>query len=419
MDTSETANESQPQRPPYLRVGIYSLLVNLGLVGVKLSLSFVTGSIALRADAIHSGVDIFGSLALIVGLILANRKSRDFPYGLYKVENVVSVIISVLLFVTAYEIAREALLGESSTVPYGGWVLGVVGALILVPLLFSRYEVRVGEKYNSPSLIADGRQFRADILASSIVFFALLGQYFGFPLDRIAAGVVALFIVHAGWGLLWNSMRVLLDASVDSATLANIRSVIEAEPAVTSIKKLAGRNSGRYVFVEATVALRVSDLKQAHLVSQRMEHNIKEAQCCVDRVLIHSEPETKTEMRYAVALANHQGDISRHFGDSPHFAFLDLDTHEKRITRRETVDNPHAGLKKGKGIKVAQFLLQHKPDVIVTREELSGKGPGYAFADAGVDTVQTEAASLDEFVHHLESEPPETADTERAPDEHD
>jgi len=276
MDTSDTANESQPQRPPYLRVGIYSLLVNLGLVAAKLSLSFVTGSIALRADAIHSGVDIFGSLALIVGLVLANRKSRDFPYGLYKVENVVSVIISVLLFVTAYEIAREAILSESSTVPYSGWVLGVVGALILVPLLFSRYEVRVGQKYNSPSLIADGRQFRADVLASSIVFFALLAQYFGFPLDRIAAGVVALFIVRAGWGLLWNSMRVLLDASVDSETLGKIRSVIQAEPAVTSIQNLTGRNSGRYVFVEATVALRVSDLKQAHLVSQRIEHNIKE-----------------------------------------------------------------------------------------------------------------------------------------------
>ena len=407
MDASETANQSQPQRPPYLRVGIYSLLVNLGLVAVKLSLSFITGSIALRADAIHSGVDIFGSLALIVGLVLANRKSRDFPYGLYKVENVVSVVISVLLFVTAYEIAREAILGESSTVPYSGWVLGVVGALILVPFLFSRYEVRVGEKYNSPSLVADGKQFRADVLASSIVFFALLGQYFGFPLDRIAAGVVALFIVRAGWSLLWNSMRVLLDASVDSETLGNIRSVIENDPAVTSIENLIGRSSGRYVFVEATVALRVSDLKQAHLVSQRIEHSIKETQCCVDRVLIHFEPETKTEVRYAVALANREGDISAHFGESPYFALVDFNREERRITKREIVDNPHAGLKKGKGIKVTQFLLQHKPDVIVTREELSGKGPGYAFADAGVEAVQTKAASLDEFARQMAMEPAE------------
>jgi cation diffusion facilitator family transporter len=346
-------------------------------------------------------------MALIVGLILANRKTRKFPYGLYKVENVVSVIISVLLFVTAYEIAREAILGESSAVPYGGWVLGVVGALILVPFLFSRYEVRVGEKYNSPSLVADGKQFRADVLSALIVFFALLAQYFGFPLDRIAAGVVALFIVRAGWGLMWNSMRVLLDASVDGETLGDIRTVIEAEPAVTSIQHLTGRNSGRYVFVEATIALRVFDLKQAHLVSERIERNIKESQCCVDRVLIHYAPEQKTEVRYAVPLANRKGDISRHFGDSNHFALLDFDTEQKRITRRNIVDNPHVGLKKGKGIKVAQFLLEHKPDVIASSEKLSGKGPGYAFADAGVEIVQIKAQSIDEFVRQLATEPTE------------
>ena len=414
MDTQESVDQNQPRRPPYLRVGVYSLLVNLGLVAAKLTLSFITGSIALRADAIHSAVDIFGSLALIAGLILANRRSRDFPYGLYKIENVVSVIISVLLFVTAYEIAREAIVGESSAVPYGGWVLGVVGALVLVPLLFSRYEVRVGEKYNSPSLVADGKQFRADVLSSSIVFFALLAQYFGFPLDRIAAGIVALFIVRAGWGLMWTSMRVLLDASVDSKTLGDIRAIIEAEPTVTSIHQLTGRNSGRYVFVEATIALRVADLKQAHLVTERLEHSIKEAQCCVDRVLIHFEPEEKSEVRYAVPLANRQGDISPHFGEAPHFALIDFDREQKRITGREIVDNPHAGLKKGKGIEVARFLLEHKPDIIASREELSGKGPGYAFADAGVETVQIKEQTIDEFVNQLAMKPAEDADGKAA-----
>ena len=51
--------------------------------------------------------------------------------------------------------------------------------------------------------------------------------------------------------------------------------------------------------------------------------------------------------------------------------------------KREAIDNPHLGLEKSKGIKVAQFLLGYKPDVIITREKLSGKEPGYAFVDAG------------------------------------
>ena len=50
---------------------------------------------------------------------------------------------------------------------------------------------------------------------------------------------------------------------------------------------------------------------------------------------------------------------------------------------------------------MAEFLLSYKPDIVVAKESLSGKGPGYAFADAGVETMQTEANSLDELVDRL------------------
>lgn len=402
MKEEENAPEKvQASSMPYLKAGIYSLVVNIALVAAKLALSFVTGSLALRADAIHSSVDVFGSIALIVGLVIANRKSSKFPYGLYKVENVVTVIISVLLFVTVYEIVAEAIKGETAAAEYGSWVLGVVAALIVVPYLFSRYEVKIGNKYNSPSLIADAKQFRADVLSASIVFFALLGQYFGLPLDRIAAGLVALFIAYAGWGLLSSSMRVLLDASVPGETLAQIRSIIEAEPAVGSVKGVMGRNSGRYMFVEANLTLRVSDLAKAHQISERLENKIRERACCVDCVLIHYEPEAKTRLRYTVPVTSHKGEISPHFGESPHFFLLDLDTKTKKVIKREVIDNPHFELKKGKGIKVAQFLLGHKPDVVMARERLSGKGPGYAFTDAGVELRETKSRDVDELLGQL------------------
>jgi cation diffusion facilitator family transporter len=402
MRNEERANRTvEIKSAPYLKVGIYSLAVNVALAGVKLVLSFLTGSLALRADAIHSSVDIFGSIALIIGLAIANRKSSRFPYGLYKVENVVTVIISVLLFVSVYEIIVEAVKRKTEAELLSSWVLGIVGALALVPYLFSAYEIKAGKKYNSPSLIADGKQFRADVLSASIVFFALLAQYFGVPLDRIAAGIVAVFIAYAGWGLLSSSMRVLLDASVDSETLYQIRSLIETEPAVISIKDVTGRNSGRYIFIEATVSLRVSDLTKAHQISQRIESKIKETRCCVDRVLIHYEPEARTRLRYAVPLSNSREAIGRHFGESPFFGLIDIDTRTNLVVKRETLANPHLRLEKGKGIKVAQFLLSHKPDVVITKEDLTGKGPGYAFADAGVQTLQTGASTLAELVEKL------------------
>ncbi len=392
---------SEKQKPistPIVRTGIYSLAVNLILVATKLSLSIITGTLALRADAIHSLVDVFASAALILGLVMSGRKSKNFPYGLYKLENLVSAIISLLLFFTAYEIVTEAIRGSTVARSYGFWVLAVMAVIILVPFFFGRYELRVGKKYNSPSLIADGSQFRADVLGSSVVFIGLLGQLLGFPLDRIAAGIVAIFIGYAAWGLLVSSMRVLLDASVSYEIIDKVSSIIRAEPSVSTVQNIVGRNSGRFIFVEATITMRTADLNKAHLASQKIEQAIKSAVPNIDRVLIHYEPETKTQQRYAITLASRDGRISEDFGKSAYFALVDIDSNQKIVVRQEIVANPYLVIEKGRGIKVAEFLLAYKPDVLIARESLTHKGPGYVFDDAGTMIRQTQATSLDELL---------------------
>ncbi|HXZ30242.1 MAG TPA: cation diffusion facilitator family transporter [Dehalococcoidia bacterium] len=390
-----------PAKTPIVKVGIYSLAVNLILVAAKLSLSFLTGSLALRADAFHSLVDVFASIALIIGLRISARKSPNFPYGLYKVENLVSAIISLLLFLTAYEIVAEAVKGSTSVESFGYWILVIVVILILIPLFFSRYELSTGKKYNSPSLIADGSQFRADVLGSSIVFIGLLGQLLGFPLDRIAAGIVALFIVYAAWGLLLSSMRVLLDASVNHDILDKTSSIIKAQPMVGSIDSLVGRNSGRYIFIETTIKVRTTDLNKAHALSERIEQAIKSNVPNVDRVLVHCEPEVKTKLRYIITLSDRGGKLNQEFGTSSYFAIVDIDNRQKTVVSQEIVANPYREFEKGRGIKVAEFLLTYKPDVVISKESLTGKGPGYALDNAGTEVRQTEVNTLDELLPQL------------------
>ncbi len=400
MSTEERDEDGTEKSPSIKKVAAYSLLVNMTLVAIKLFLSVASGSLALRADAVHSLVDVLDSSALILGLYISERKSKSFPYGLYKVENLVSVVISLMLFLTAYEIAREAIVGEAPPV-YGNWILLAVAALIPVPFLFGLYEMRAGRAANSPSLIADGSQFKADALTESIVLFALIGQRLGLPLDRAAALIIAVFVVKEGWEILKSGMRVLLDASVDAPTLEMIRETIEAEPTVSAVKEVTARNSGRYLFVEAEVALRITDLKRAHQAGERIEKDIREKVPHVDRVLIHYEPQSKIQVRYAIPLASTKGEISSHFGEAPYFALVDIDIPQKAVARQEVLANPYRDLTKGRGLKVAGFLLGHKPDAVVTKESLSSKGPGYAFAEAGVETLQTDADYLEKLLDQL------------------
>ncbi len=247
-------------------------------------------------------VDLVSAVAVMVGVKLSRRKSKNFPYGLYKVENMVAVAIALLIFFTGYEIVSNALISPDREVTTNAVLLGGVLMSIALALGFSRYELRVGRETNSPSLIADAQEYRTHIFSSGIVFLALVDQRVGVPLDRWAALLVAVFIAKTGWDLLREGMRVLLEASLDSKILGKVRRILEQEPLLVYVRSVTGRNAGRYRFIETDIALRTQDLEQAHKANERLEAAIREQVAHVDRVLIHYEPTHRTRMRYGVRL---------------------------------------------------------------------------------------------------------------------
>jgi cation diffusion facilitator family transporter len=369
---------------------------------LNLAIAAASGSLAVAAEMVHNLVDLLASVAVLAGVKISERESRRFPYGLYKVENVVAVGVAILIFFTAYEIAKEALGGEGGRATVNGWMLAGVALSALIPLAFSRFEMRVGRQINSPSLMADAQEYRAHVFSSGVVFLALVGQMVGFPIDRYAALVIVVLIGKTGWELLVDGMRVLLDASLDIETLEQVRAIIQADPTVTDVLSLDGRNAGRYRFLEAEVTLRVADLDKAHNVSRRIEEAIRAQVPHVERVRIHYEPQIRSHLRYAVPLADPTGEVSPHFGEAPYFALVTVRTadghrsesHAPRVERQEVLSNPHTNVEKAKGIRVGEWLVGLKVDIVVLLEDVHGKGPAYVFADAGVETRLTEATTL-------------------------
>jgi len=176
-------------------------------------------NLAVAAEMIHDLVDLVASLAVLAGVKISARKSRAFPYGLYKVENLVAVGLAVLILFTGYEVTKASLLAEPRSTTVNAVILCGVALSAIIPLVFGVYEMRVGRRLNSPSLLADGQEYRAHVLSSGVVSLALLGQLADFPVDRYAALAVVVFIAKTGWELLTSGIRVLLDVSLDAETL--------------------------------------------------------------------------------------------------------------------------------------------------------------------------------------------------------
>jgi len=380
------------------RWGWYSIGINVILVSINLVIALASGSLAVEAEMVHNVVDFVTAVGVLIGLRLATRKSKAFPYGLYKLENVVSVVLAVMTFVTAYEIARDALFTPPRPATVDAWMLAAIVVATAIPLTFSYFELRAGRAANSPALIADAREYRAHVFTTGVVLAALLAQWFSLPVDRIAALVIVVAIAKTGWELLVDGMRVLLDASLDAQTLLKIRQIIAAEPRVVSVEWVTGRNAGRFRFVEADVTLRVHELEKAEAATQRIEAQIRQTCPYVDRVLIHAEPMQRTHWRYAVPLADPSGALSEHFGEAPCFAVVKVRLADGVVEEQQILANPSLQEEKAKGIHVAEWLARLKADVVLLKENPRGKGPIYVFGNAGIELWQTDANTLTEAI---------------------
>jgi cation diffusion facilitator family transporter len=378
------------------RWGWYSIAINVTLAAINLGVALASGSLAVRAEMIHNLVDLLTAIGVLIGLKLSTRKTRAFPYGLYKLENVITVALAMMTFITAYEIGRDALLEPARQATVDAWMLGGVVVATIIPLVFSHFELRAGRRANSPALIADAREYRAHVFTTGIVFAALLAQLFDFPLDRVAALVIVLAIGKTGWELLSDGMRVLLDASLDAEAILEIRRIVLSDPAVSELKWVTGRNAGRFRFVEAEVTMRVHDLDKAEAATRRIQAGIRRSVPHIERVLIHAEPMERTHLRYAVPLDDSGGTLSEHFGDAPYFALARVRLADGKIEEREVIANPYVEEEKARGILVAEWLVAQKVDIVVVRESLRGKGPVYVFRDSGVKLVHTAAGTADE-----------------------
>ena len=383
------------------RWGWYSIAVNVTLGAINLLVGTLSNSLPVAAEAVHNLIDLLTAIAVLIGLRLSSRKTREFPYGLYKLENVIAVGLSISIFVTAWEIARDALFSPAQEATVDGWMLASILVALIIPVVFSHYELQAAEKANSPALRADAREYRAHILTTGVALASLVGQRLGFAFDRAAAVVIAAAIVKTGWDLLRDGMKVLLDASLPPDALQAITEALESEPLVSQVRWVTGRNAGRFRFVEAEVTLRTGDLTRAETATRRMETAARESVPYLDRIVIHAEPVKRTQLRIAAPLEDRGGELADHFGDAPFFGLATVSLEDGIVTQQTVMANPHTREEKAKGIRIAEWLVSQKVDQVYAREKLTGKGPPYVLGSAGVDMLVTGAADFDELCETL------------------
>ena len=391
------------------RVAGYAFFLNLILVIMKTFLAVFSGSLAITASAIDSGTDAVASLVIYGGVKLSARKTRSFPMGLYKLENVASVVIAIFIFIAGYEIVREIFSPVKGSPHISLPFIILLFAGTVATLLFGQYAISIGHRTGSPTLLAEGRHRQVDVLSSVVVLVSVTLSYFkihiyifGVTVDQIGAALILVFIAYAGWELLSDGMRVLLDASIDFSTLDTIRKIIKSEPMVSEIKSLIGRNAGRFLFIQATITLKTEHLERAQQVSENIEMKIRGQVTHVEKVIIHYGPEERSHDRIALPLEEEgKGQISMHFGEAPYFDIVHIRRKDQEIEKQEVMENPYRSEETAKGIRVAEWLLEKGVEHVGIKEDVSRKGPGYVLSNGGVKIHIISAERIDQAISEI------------------
>jgi len=270
------------------KISLYSVGINLLLSLIKIVGGMISGSAALTADGVHSLSDLAASLSVYAGIVISNKKSDLFPHGLYKVENLVALVSAFAIFFAGYEIAKDVLFGESMPIKNLWVAIAVLGATVVITYLYSRWEKKMAIELNSPSLLADAEHIKTDFYTALVVFVGVLGQYFNYPVvEKIAVVVVVYFIFHSGFEILKESIKVLLDASLDHESIDEIKAILEGNSEIKAINQITGRNAGSYKFVQLDLSLHTDSLKEAHALAHTIEDEIKTKMPFVEKVVVH------------------------------------------------------------------------------------------------------------------------------------
>ncbi len=221
-----------------------SLVLALGLTTTFLVAevigAFVSGSLALLADAAHMLTDAGGlALALFAIWFAARPPSASKTYGYLRTEVLAALINAVVLLLLAVYILYEAyqrLFEPPEVLSTPMLIVAIVG--LAVNLISMRLLAAGSEE----SLNLKGAYFEvlADMLGSiGVIISALIIMFTGWTLaDPIIGAAIGVFIVPRTWTLLKHSVNILLEGTPVGFELDKLEKVLRALPDVVDVHDL-------------------------------------------------------------------------------------------------------------------------------------------------------------------------------------
>lgn len=274
--------------------GAVAIACNLLLVLIKALAAFLSGSVAVMADAVNNLGDAAAGIVSLVGFRLAGKPAdREHPFGHARYEYLAGLTVALFVMVIGVELIKssaEKIMSPEPTV-FSWFAAAILTVSILTKVWLSGFYRKAAGLINSGTLLASAADSRNDVISTSAVLLSLLIEhFFKVRIDGWMGLAVAVFILWSGWGLIRDTIDPLLGAAPDPGVVEDIRRSIMAYPGVLGTHDLMLHDYGpgrRFASVHVEVAAE-EDVLKSHEVVDEIERDFH-----ADRgisLVIHIDP---------------------------------------------------------------------------------------------------------------------------------
>lgn len=273
--------------------GWVSIVANAVLFVFKYWVGFITGSLALMADAWHTLSDSMSSVIVLIGTRISNMPpDKEHPFGHGRAELISAIIIGVILALIGFEFARDSILrlAQHESVQFGKAAIIITAISVIVKEALAQFSFWTAKKSNNPSLKADGWHHRSDAISSLIILVGIfLGPYFWW-IDGVLGLIVAMLIFYAAYEIIAEGTDPLLGETPDDELLSRLKHIAhETSGMETYLHHVHLHRYGEHIEMTMHIKLLGStSLDEAHEIADNIESQILK-QLNIEST-IHMEP---------------------------------------------------------------------------------------------------------------------------------
>ena len=279
-----------------------SIITNTFLSLIKIIIGFICKSSALLADGVHSFSDLLTDFFAIIGNIMAKKPADEkHPYGHGKIEYLTSIGISIVIIILGLTIINNSM---HSKVVMSSLIVSIVSLItITLKYLLSEYIIRKGKKLENNILIASGKESRADVISSLVVFISAILSVFSKYIevfkysDKIAGIIVGILIIRTGFLILKENISIILgEQEIKGETLNKIRKIILNNKDIKTIDELIILKFGHCYKVSMEVSMNPDlTLLECHTIVDKLEKKLKKEVEKIEYITVHVNPYHKLE----------------------------------------------------------------------------------------------------------------------------